>query len=78
MEKAVSAAEANRQFSQILRQVREGNSYIVTSHGKPVARIMPVRADSGTAEARRHLLDRLARQTVIDIGGWSREELYDR
>jgi antitoxin (DNA-binding transcriptional repressor) of toxin-antitoxin stability system len=37
MERAVSAAVANRKFSQLLRSVREGRSYVVTTHGKPVA-----------------------------------------
>lgn len=40
MEEAVSAADANRQFSLLLRRVREGHSYVVTSHGKPVARLV--------------------------------------
>ncbi|MBV9518068.1 MAG: type II toxin-antitoxin system prevent-host-death family antitoxin, partial [Hyphomicrobiales bacterium] len=34
MEKAVSAADANRRFSLLLRGVREGHSYVITSHGK--------------------------------------------
>ena len=34
MERGVSAAEANRKFSKLLRTVREGHSYLVTSHGK--------------------------------------------
>ena len=41
MKKAISAAEANRRFSQLLREVREGHSFIVTSRGKPVAKITP-------------------------------------
>ncbi|TIP01752.1 MAG: type II toxin-antitoxin system prevent-host-death family antitoxin, partial [Mesorhizobium sp.] len=41
MDEAVSAADANRRFSYILREVREGQSYVVTSHGRPVARIVP-------------------------------------
>ena len=40
MKKAISAAEASRRFSQ-LREVREGHSFIVTSRGKPVAKITP-------------------------------------
>ncbi len=42
MEKAVSAADANRRFSELLRTVKKGRSVIVTSHGKPVAKITPV------------------------------------
>ncbi len=30
----VTAAEANRGFSRLLRGVREGASYVVTSHGR--------------------------------------------
>lgn len=80
MNKAISAAEANRHFSQILRSVREGDSYVVTAHGKPVARITP--ADdperNSATEARRHLLSRLAAEPVVDIGRWTRDELYER
>ena len=41
MDEVVSAADANRRFSLLLRGVREGRSYVVTSHGKPVARLIP-------------------------------------
>ena len=41
MSELVTSADANRRFSQILRGVREGKSYVVTSHGKPVAQIVP-------------------------------------
>jgi prevent-host-death family protein len=41
MDETISAADANRKFSLLLRGVREGRSYVVTSHGKPVARLVP-------------------------------------
>jgi len=78
MEKAISAADANRKFSQLLREVREGQSYVVTSHGRPVARIAPVKDDRGTtASARTCLLARLRSERVVKIGRWKRDELYD-
>ena len=78
MEKAVSAADANRNFSQLLREVRKGGSYVVTSHGKPVARIVPANGQQVMAtSARRALFDRLRSQRVSDIGHWTREELYE-
>jgi prevent-host-death family protein len=40
-EELVTAADANRSFSRLLHDVRQGHSYVVTSHGKPVARISP-------------------------------------
>jgi prevent-host-death family protein len=80
MEKAISAADANRKFSQVLREVREGRSYVVTSHGRPVARIAPVQTAAkraAAASARNSLLARLRSQTVVNIGSWKRDELYE-
>lgn len=76
MEKAISAAEANRRFSQVLREVREGHSYVVTSHGKPVARIAPA-AEAHTEKTRERLLRHLRAQPVRNIGRWTRDELYE-
>jgi len=78
MEEAVSAAEANRKFSFILRGVREGRSYVVTSHGRAVARIVPADEIANVeAGARAALLARLERQPVANVGRWSRDELYE-
>ena len=78
MPKAVSADDANRNFSHLLRQVREGRSYVVTSHGKPVAKIVPfTTVDRVVARARVALLERLSGEPVIDAGRWTRDELYD-
>lgn len=79
MEEAVSAAEANRWFSRILREVRGGRSYLITSHGTPVARIVPARDNQDVAAAAwEALLDRLRDQPVTIVGErWTRDELYD-
>ncbi len=78
MEEAVSAADANRKFSLILRGVREGQSYVVTSHGRPVARIVPADRQEGVvSRSRTALLSRLERQPVVDAGRWTRDELYE-
>jgi prevent-host-death family protein len=78
MEQSISAADANRNFSAVLRAVREGKSYVVTSYGKPVARIVPAgRHEAIASTARALLLKRLAAQPIIDVGRWSRDELYE-
>ncbi|UEM05051.1 type II toxin-antitoxin system Phd/YefM family antitoxin [Skermanella rosea] len=76
--KTITAAEANRQFSHLLHEVRKGTSYIVTSHGTPVATLAPA-DDELRARMRAHdaLLSRLRDQPVTDIGTWDRDELYD-
>ena len=76
MEKTISAADANRKFSQLLREVREGRSYVVTSHGRPVARIAPVE-EQQRSEAKAALLAHLEAQPIRRIGKWKRDDLYD-
>jgi prevent-host-death family protein len=78
MEKAVSAADANRKFSKLLRRVREGDSFVVTSHGKAIAKIVPVEANGGVSRgARIALVKRLRSEPVVTIGRWTRDELYE-
>jgi prevent-host-death family protein len=77
MEEAISAAEANRRFSLLLRGIREGRSYLVTSHGKPVARIIPVGTHEAAAGARAALIARLEKQPVVAGERWTRDELYE-
>lgn len=77
MEKIVSAAEANRKFSHVLSEVRHGCSYIVTSDGKSVAKIVPFRdCDAIIHSAKSALLARLKSQPAKTIGRWTRDELY--
>jgi prevent-host-death family protein len=76
VEKVISAAEANRKFSQLLREVREGRSYVVTSHGRPVARIAPIE-EQRRSKAKAALLARIEKQPIRNIGRWTRDELYD-
>ena len=79
MEETVSAAEANREFSRLLRGVRDGNSYVVTSHGRPVAKLVPISKSPEEKEAAfQKLMARLRSQPVRHIGRWTREELYER
>lgn len=78
MDKSISAADANRRFSELLRIVKRGRSVIVTSHGKPVAKITPVVEDERSAAvARSALFTRLRTERVVNIGRWTRDELYN-
>jgi prevent-host-death family protein len=78
VDEVVSAAEANRRFSRLLAGVRQGRSYTVTSHGKPIARIVPAGGSDPVREAAKEaLLARLRRQPIVHVGKWTREELYE-
>ena len=78
MDKPISAADANRRFSELLRTVKKGRSVIVTSHGKPVARITPFGGNEQVlGTARSALFTRLRKERPVDAGRWTRDELYD-
>lgn len=82
MEKIVSAADANRKFSELLRGVRKGRSYLVTSHGEPVARIIPAGlAAQLPNRALAALLARLESQPASRGAKarvkWTRDELHE-
>lgn len=77
--KSVTAAEANRQFSRVLREVSQGETFTVVSRGKPVATIGA--SNMATAQrlaAKASLLARLHSQEITGSRDWSREELYER
>ena len=74
----ISASDANRHFSALLREVARGEVITVLSRNKAVATISPVRPENhGREAARRALLERLRRQEVIQTRSWTRDELYE-
>jgi prevent-host-death family protein len=78
MSRTVTAADANRQFSRLLQEVKEGRSFIVTSHGRPVAKLSPPELSEETAAAARTaLFSRLRRQPLTRAARWTRDELYE-
>ena len=76
--KTVSAGDANRQFSALLREVRRDAEITVSRHGRPIAQISPVKSLRRDGEAARNrVLEPLEQQKVTARRSWSREALYD-
>ena len=77
--KSISAAEANRHFSSLLREVSRGARITVTSRGKPVATISAADRVEGRERvaAKRALLSRLRAAPTTGARSWSRDELYE-
>lgn len=77
--RTITAAAANRQFSHVLREVAGGETFMVLSHGRPVATITPLaEKNDDRMAARQFLFRRLVGEPITDVGGWTRDELYDR
>jgi prevent-host-death family protein len=76
--KSLSSADANRNFSAVLREVSQGEEILVISRGKPVAKITKVDVKEKTrAAAKNALLLRLQSQAISGSRNWSRTELYE-
>lgn len=76
MDRAISASEANQRFSEMLRDVAEGESFTVLSRGRPVARVTPV--DRGREQGAVEKLLRFAEVLPVrHMGDWRRADLYE-
>ncbi len=81
MTKIISAADASEGFSSMLRQVQQGEDFLVLSQGRAVARVLPCQdsaaaglpdgADMATVVAR------LRERPNRDLPGWTRSDLYE-
>ena len=62
----VPVRELKNRLSEYLRRTRAGEVIVVTSHGKPVARLLPVSAEPRDEEA--SALERLRAQPWVRAG----------
>lgn len=79
---AVTATEANRSFSKLLRAVQRGEKIEITSHGRTVAVLAPAESEEARKVRQLKALEKLekrwASQKPIIIGPWTRDEIYER
>jgi prevent-host-death family protein len=75
MYRTISLSEANRRFPEFLREVSEGESFTVVSHGRAIARILPV-AKVQERFAVERLLNFLESCPIRQSGDWTRTDLY--
>jgi prevent-host-death family protein len=77
MERAISASDANQHFSEMLRDVQDGETFVVTSRGRPVAKVMPVTDTDRQAAGIDALLAFVAPLPRRNAAGWRRDDLYE-
>lgn len=84
MAETISARDANQNFAKVLKAVEAGSEYVVTRHGQPVARIVPVAGESGRRltpvqeEALARSMDRLRRGWSLGGARLDRDALHER
>ena len=81
MARFVSAADANRQFSEILGQASRGETVIITRRGSPVAQLVPFGRppiDALRETAWDRLLSTLEEGLPLGATQLDRDSLHDR
>mgnify|MGYP003394290155 CR=1 FL=1 len=63
---AVGAYEAKTRLGEILTDVEHGASYVITKHGRPIARLLPISPPSDTAAVVDALLAEREGRTLDD------------
>jgi prevent-host-death family protein len=76
---SMSIAEAKSQFSAVVDRAAGGEEITITRHGKPVAKLVPVRTERDREKARAafEALIRLRDESGATLGGLSWKELRD-
>jgi prevent-host-death family protein len=69
--KSASITEARNNLSALLDQVKEGESILITEHGRPVARLEPVR-DLSSKDADEARIADLERRGIVRRNGTGR------
>jgi prevent-host-death family protein len=62
--KIVTVSKLKVYLSQYLNQVKAGNEVLITDHGKPVARLVPILRTKAASES----LSRMEKQGLIKLG----------
>ncbi len=80
--RTVSLMIANQQFSRLIREVEAGEDVVITRRGRPIARLVPHRADKAAdpewVAAHERMTELL--EEGASLGGLRvrRDDLYDR
>jgi prevent-host-death family protein len=75
--KTIGAYEAKTRFSELLREVENGETVVVTRHGQPIARISPMDKAEADAAAAMEEIHRFRREHRPTLRGISIRELIE-
>ena len=80
--RTVSLMTANQEFSRLIREVEHGEGILITRRGRPIAKLVPHKADKTADPEWTAAYERMMAQLDegVSLGGLkiTRDELYDR
>jgi prevent-host-death family protein len=73
----IPAFDAKQKLSELLNRANGGETIIITRHGVPYAKLVPIEEAKDHEAAKRRLFDRLNSQVARNKILPSRDEIYD-
>lgn len=73
MTQTIGQRELRNDNAEIMRRVEQGESFVVTRNGKPIADIVPHQAEGDRRPTAGELIERLKKLPPIDVEQWRRE-----
>ena len=82
MERKLTLRDANQRFAQYVKAMEQGEAFVITRRGKPVARLVPIETDKRVLTPEQQAARGRARECMQkgwDLGGFTfnRDELYE-
>lgn len=74
---SVGAYEAKTHFSELLDRAAAGEEIIITKHGHPVAKLVPVQPQKSVAERRAAIEKWKSQSKGLSLGGLKIRDLID-
>lgn len=77
----ISVTDAKGQLTRLVRRAQAGDEVVLTRHGQPAVRLVPIR-DAAEVSSRRELIEQLRRSAASKAlpgpsAARSQDELYD-
>lgn len=73
----IAAFDAKQKLSELLSRANGGETIIITRHGVPFAKLVPIEEVKDHEAAKQKLLARLRSQPAMNLPKVSRDEIYD-
>lgn len=74
----IAAFDAKQKLSELLNRAHGGETIVITRHGVPYAKLVPIETPANRDEAKRNLMERLRHQVSLNLPPVPREQLYER
>jgi prevent-host-death family protein len=73
----IAAFDAKQKLSELLNRANGGETFVITRHGVPFAKLVPIEEPVDREEAKRKLFERLRSQPSLNLPKVTRDEIYD-